>query len=491
MSDKVHLHWGRIIDNYDGTYVYDVKAARQQVALSPQVMDTLHTDGGEAIDKLYALGNSPINPDWNNASNRIPLPMLQSLVDYAVFPCSLPKLGNPLVVRGCIKLLKSITRFGRPSPFSYEYGHLCFRILMLAFDYCVMKLSDTVEDWMTEATQPKNQLLKEGLAPMLSKAVSELIDECIVEGDEGFYSNFTVSLPWTDSYKGPLVDPHDIRALTEILDQDRKHFMIFLRSNYSLRLSALLYTMFQVMHRTPPTLQNRPFIQAFLRVYMRSLLLAPGYPSHWGWQHQYVIAMSKDYQSTSQSLDTEDSKLVIRAYMDRLTILSASSPLHPRVTSPLAAELLQHVLPFVGDGCESLIPPMLCAIIRYMWQDLGENFMEAAPAEVVDACIRLFQHFKHLSELLVRNEGAHASILMAAAQTAFDERITELFGRLLLELFMTGQGSCDDDGPASALTQAFRGMSAAFHQDVAVSDLASRMATSSLLDLISREDFEI
>ncbi|KDN33685.1 hypothetical protein RSAG8_13223, partial [Rhizoctonia solani AG-8 WAC10335] len=28
MSDKVHLHWGRIIDKYDSAYVYDVKAAR-------------------------------------------------------------------------------------------------------------------------------------------------------------------------------------------------------------------------------------------------------------------------------------------------------------------------------------------------------------------------------------------------------------------------------------------------------------------------------
>ncbi|KDN33686.1 hypothetical protein RSAG8_13224, partial [Rhizoctonia solani AG-8 WAC10335] len=408
MSDKVHLHWGRIIDDYDGTYVYDVKAAREQVALSPQVMDALHTDGTKAVDKICALGESSRDPDWNNAANRIVLPLLQSLVDYTVFPCSLHKLGNPLVVRGCIKLLKSITRFGRPSPFSYEYGHLCFRILLIAFDYCVLKLSEHHGDWVTEATQPKNQLLKGGLAPMLSKAVSELIDECIVDGDEGGYSRFIASLPWTDSYTGPLVKPGDIRLLTQLLDEDRKHFLIFLRSNYSLRLSALLYTMFQVMHRTPPTTANRPFVQAFSR-------------------HQYVIDISKEYESTGQRLDTEDSKLVLRAYTDRLTLLSDSSPLHPRATSPLAAELLQYASPLVSDGCETLIPAVVGATMRCISDDLKGNNSEVAPADLVDACIQLFGHLEHLVQHLAeRSEATRGAIVKEAFDAFMDKNLFDI-----------------------------------------------------------------
>ncbi|CAE7155469.1 unnamed protein product [Rhizoctonia solani] len=431
MSEQVHQHWGRVIDTYDGTYLYDVKASRDQLVLSQQVMDELHSDGAKAIDKLCALGKSTGKPDWNNPTNQITLPLLKSLFEYTVFTCSLSKLGNPLVIRGCIKLLKSITRSGKPSPFSYEYGHLCFRILLLAYDYCVLKLTDRHNSWMSQATWPENQLRKEGYGPLLSATVSVLIEQSMVGDDNELYSRFTRSLPWTDSYKGPLIKSQDVCLLAQILDSDWNHLLLFVRSNYALRLSAILYTMIETMHRTPTTRKNRPFIQSCLSVYQKYALLAPESPSHWGWQHDYVIEMSKKYAPKEQKLDAEDSKLVLRAYIDRLTILSDSSPIHPRVTSPFAAELLEYVLTHIGDGCESLIPDAIRATLLCMRGDVGCSIWSELPTDAIcAACIRLFGHIKRLFEYLVqRSEVTRHTILHSALHVLFEKDLISLFVR--------------------------------------------------------------
>ncbi|CAE7109842.1 unnamed protein product, partial [Rhizoctonia solani] len=363
MSGKIHMYWGRVIDTYDSRYVYDPKTPRQHVELSPQATEALQTNGAKAINMLRTLGESSVNN-----RNQITLPLLESLVDFTMFPTSLPMLGNPMVVRGCIKLLESVTRSGKYSTFSYEYGQLCFRILLIAYDYCVLKIANRDDSWMAEAARPENQLLKGGLAPMLSKAASELIDEHVAEADGDFYSGFTLSRTW-DSHTGPLVEPEYVVLLTQIFDEDRSRFLIFMRSNYSLRLNSMFYIMFQVLHRTPPIPNNRAFIQAFSRVYNRHLLLAPGDPFSWG-QHQFAMAVTRKFPQAKQNLDAEDSKLLLRAYTDRLTILSESSLLHKRATAPLAVEYLEYILPLLVAGCEELVPRAIEATTGCMWRDL-------------------------------------------------------------------------------------------------------------------------
>ncbi|CUA76301.1 hypothetical protein RSOLAG22IIIB_12182 [Rhizoctonia solani] len=481
MSDSTHPHWGRIIDDYDGTYVYDPKTAREKVSHSQREMNAFHTIGAEAINRLHVLGESSADPDWNDPSSCVTLSMFKSLVAYTAFPCLLLKLADPFVIRGCIKLLKSITRFGRPSPFSYEYGYLCFRILLLVLDYCFSFVTCEHETWLRNAIKPKNQLLKGGYAPMLSSAVSELIDKYMVGNSGDYYKHFLKPLPWTDWYTTPLIHPQDIRTLTEIIDQDRKHFLIFSRSNYSLRLSALLFTTLQVMHHTPPTPEHDPFVQGFLRVYTRNLLIAPGSPCGWGWQHDYVTQVAREHKSTGQPLDAEDSKLVIRAYTDRLTILSDSSPLHPQATPHLAAELLQYVLPLVGDDCDSLVS-LIRVTIKCMWKDMPDDPEEPVPAEVIDPCLELFENFKNLFETLgKRTDGTGASTLAAAVQALIDENINGLFERLIPDMGSPG----DEDGTSSAVMEARLDFLEALPREGLAGALVARMTANNSTSLVN------
>ncbi|EUC55966.1 hypothetical protein RSOL_148810 [Rhizoctonia solani AG-3 Rhs1AP] len=244
MTDQIHPHWGRLKDNYDDKYVYDTGAIYQQAMFSPRVIEALHDDGTEAIGKLRALGESSEEPDREDPDNQITLLMLHSILQLMPFKCSLTKLGSPLVIRGCIKLMRSIKRLGRPSPFSYEYGYLCFRILNIAFDFCALQLSDRYSSWATEMTQPQYGFLKEGHVPMMSQAISEVLSDCTRELKDPYSPMFFASRHWDDSYTGLLITPDDLVLLGKIMDEDRKHFSIFLRSNYELGLSALMYAMF-------------------------------------------------------------------------------------------------------------------------------------------------------------------------------------------------------------------------------------------------------
>ncbi|CAE7167882.1 unnamed protein product [Rhizoctonia solani] len=486
MSGKKHLHWGRIVDKYDSTYVYDPKTPRQYVELSPQATEAIQTDGAKAINMLRVLGESSLDPDWNDGTSRITLPLLESLLDYTMFPSSLPMLGNPMVIRGCIKLLKSITRSGKCSPFSYEYGHLCFRVLLISYDYCVLKISDRHDGWMTEAAQPENQLLKGGLAPMLSNTVSELIEGRVIVVDGDFYSGFALSRTWGDSHTGPLVEPEYVRLLTQVLDEDRNNFMIFMRSNYSLKLTAIVSVMFQVLQRTPPTRENLVFIQEFSRVYRRCLLFAPGDPSSWGWQHQFAMAVTGKLPLAKQKLDAEESKTLLRVYTDRLTVLSDSS-LYPRATSLFAVEHLGYIVPLLGDGCEELIPPAIHATVGCMCQDMGDNPMADVPDEVLDACIRLFEHFKTLFELLAKRiQVTRGPILTAAMDAILKGKAGSLAPRLLFKLSPNRKGLFERGSPTLSLLNSFRGIASVIGQDPSTADLGLQIAASGFANSMAR-----
>ncbi|KEP45612.1 hypothetical protein V565_255660 [Rhizoctonia solani 123E] len=409
MTDQVHPHWGQIKDQYDSAYIYDIQAAKQQAIFSPCVSDALHADVAETVDKLCALGECSVEADWDNNPNYITLSMLKSVIEHMSFPCSLPTLCNPLAIHGCINLMQSITRFGRPSPFSYEYGYLCFRILVVAYDYCVLLCSERHESWIDEVEQPQNYLLQEGHIPILSRTVSEVIVDCM-NGGTPIYNKFFTWSPWTDNYRGPLITTHYILLLAKILDDDRKHFLIFMRSNYSLRLSALLYTMCEFMHKMPPQSEEHPFLYMFTRIYPRALLLVPDYPFGLNSTHFYIMQLAREYKSTSQVFDAEDSQLVFRAQ------------------------------PLIRDGFEDVLPSVIRATIHCMWEDMVAE--EPVTAELVYRCMQLVHAISHWFDFLKDRTQTAGHRFIQAIDIVIEEELVNFVMRMLLE-------TCPNDGKSS------------------------------------------
>ncbi|CAE6460791.1 unnamed protein product [Rhizoctonia solani] len=432
MTDQVHPYWGQVKDRYDDNYLYDIQVARQQAIFSPCVSVALHDDVAETVDKLSALGQGSAKMDWNNNPNFITLSMLNSVVQHMSFPCSLSALQSPPAIHGCIILMQSITRFGRPSPFSYEYGYLCFRILVVAFDYCVLLCSGRYKSFIEEVQQPQNYLLQEGHIPILSRTVSELIEDGLSETYQvyGKFSNSTC--PWTDNYTGPLITDNHILRLAQLLDIDCKHFLIFLRSNYALRLSAVLYTMCQSVFNPnkDPVSKEDPLIQIFSRIYPRALLLVPNYPFGLNSLHYDAMDLGDEYESTTKFLDAEDSKLVFRAYADRLTVLSGTA-LHSRASTTLALDLLQCIQPIIHNDCEDELPRAIRATVRCMWGDLVAG--ELALKSLVRHSMQLLHAIKHWFDFLIKRVKSAHEKLIEAMDSIIEEELVNFVIRMILE----------------------------------------------------------
>ncbi|CUA75224.1 hypothetical protein RSOLAG22IIIB_11580 [Rhizoctonia solani] len=427
MTDQVHPYWGQVKDRYDDTYLYDIKIARQQAIFSPCVSTALHENVAETVDKLSALGQGSAKMDWDNNPNFITLSMLNSVVQHMSFPCSLAALQSPPAIHGCIVLMQSITRFGRPSPFSYEYGYLC-----------------RYNSFIKETRQPHNYLLQEGHIPILSRTVSELIEDGLSETYQvyGKFSNSTC--PWTDNYTGPLITDNHVLRLAQLLDIDRKHFLIFLRSNYALRLSAVLYTMCQsVFSPNKDPSREDPLIQIYGRIYPRALLLVPNYPFGENSLHYDTMDLDGRHKPTTKFLDAEDSKLVFRAYADRLMVLSGTA-LHSRASTSLALDLLQCIQPIIHDGCEDELPRAIRATVRCMWGDLVAG--ELALKSLVRHSMRLLHAIKHWFDFLIERVKSAYEKLVEAMDSIIEEELVNFVIRMILEA-----GPKNEEAPDSAL----------------------------------------
>ncbi|CAE6457825.1 unnamed protein product, partial [Rhizoctonia solani] len=347
MTDQLHPYWGLVKDHYDSTYVYDIQDAHQSVIFSPCVADALQADVAETVKKLCALGEGSVKVDWDHDPDYITLSMLDSVVQHMSFPGSLPTLCNPVAIHGCISLMQSIKRFGRSSPFSYEYGHLCFRILVVALDYGTLLCSGRYDSWAEEVDQPCDYLLQEGHVPVLSRTVADAIVDSMKDGNH-FSPKYFTPTPWTDDYTGPLVATDYLMILAKTLADDRKHFLIFLRSNYSLRLSGMLYIMWEFMRGIPIGSEDRHFVQTFAQLYHRALFFALDSPFGQGEAHQSILKPYAERKTTKYFFDAEDSQLVFHAYADRLMVLPGTG-LHSRASCTLAIEMLQYIQPLATD----------------------------------------------------------------------------------------------------------------------------------------------
>ncbi|CAE6467223.1 unnamed protein product [Rhizoctonia solani] len=245
------------------------------------------------------------------------------------------------------------------------------------------------------------------------------------------YDKFFIARPWTAGYWGPLITTHHILLLAKILDDDRKHFLIFMRSNYSRRLSALLYTMCELMHEMPSRSEGDPFIHMFTRIYSRALLLAPDYPFGLNSTHYYIMQLAREHKSTSQVFDAEDSQLFFSAYADRLTVLSGTA-LHSRASTTLALNLLQGAQLLICDGFEHVLPLVIRATIQCMWEELVTG--ESVTAELVHRCMQLVHAVSHWFDFLKERTKTAGHRFIEAIDIVIEEELVNLIVRMLLEI---------------------------------------------------------
>ncbi|KDN33894.1 hypothetical protein RSAG8_13011, partial [Rhizoctonia solani AG-8 WAC10335] len=227
MSTQIHPHWGRPLDLYKDSYQLE---AAQQITISAAA----EREGLEAIGLVSQLALDVHERNSRHKSNIITLPLLESILKLTLSPNTLRHLDDPFLFSGCIHLMAMVKPLGKPSPFSYEYGYICFRIAAISLGICMLVGNDLLDKALsTIKANPETELLF-----MLSVSIAQTAQVYIQRGElDG------IDPAWDKLRDGPqganLAIDSDMFLFLETLWKDRILFLQVMKETYSPGLAVL------------------------------------------------------------------------------------------------------------------------------------------------------------------------------------------------------------------------------------------------------------
>ncbi|KAH7337865.1 hypothetical protein B0J17DRAFT_439440 [Rhizoctonia solani] len=269
---------------------------------------------------------------------------LRAIVELVQYPKAYLSLARPSVIGGCIKLLSGVKLGDRFSPFSYEYGFLCFRVLTIVLGMCILHRSNRLENFiqamgMDARTNPRLEILQL-FGHYFSTSLSlEISGGSRTLRDEGHFDwIFGVIKVEGRPNLHPLVRISDIKLLSDILWDDR-------------------YNLIATADQKHATEYMNMFVSAG-----KSLLI---------------------WEGRTRQIDLEDCREVIGAYIDRL------EPRNPLLYEPITVLdgpiLLRALVQFVAPGTEDLLPRILESNVKRIWDEIKAPLEPHKPDVYVDA----------------------------------------------------------------------------------------------------------
>ncbi|CAE7123663.1 unnamed protein product, partial [Rhizoctonia solani] len=134
-----HPRWGLAIEYYPKIYTRDAISAHFCTSLDGNV--SWRTSAIATISDICKLGQTTQANSIQRISSGITLEKLKDLLELTRFPSDFTNFALPSLVEGSITLMSSL----EPTPFSYEYGYLCFRILVFSLNACLIDHGYTLE----------------------------------------------------------------------------------------------------------------------------------------------------------------------------------------------------------------------------------------------------------------------------------------------------------------------------------------------------------
>ncbi|CAE6476550.1 unnamed protein product [Rhizoctonia solani] len=376
MSPPLHPRWGRPIQFYSGLTHADqcaLSVERELAGLQAlQKISRLATEG-----YMLTLEDSELNPDLSTLKSAL---LLTS--DSATFR----HLANPPVISGCIQLMKTINSqsSGVASPFSYEYGCVCFKLLVSALNCCLFKSWNVLDELLATS----NKLPKGANNTMLLARLCKGVVRQIFVGNDERDDDWPMG--WSDSVsrrrKKPLLPKSDISTLLGLLWHDRKLFLQALAQDDPTEcgLSGVFLILSRYVARERDFEQNREWKDINTRVYelaLRYLLVAHGSQRE---PILYIIDLTictNRWPNTSKHLDEDDSRRIATAFIGLM-----SKPSDTFLLSRGPAVLLRFVPHSIDGRALDMLPAILQSVIKNGWL----RIINTKNAEEVKSFVNLF-----------------------------------------------------------------------------------------------------
>ncbi|CAE6372074.1 unnamed protein product [Rhizoctonia solani] len=427
-SIETHPHWGRTINDYHK--VYNCASVLADLEIPPDetgraVRRDMALRAIQQICTIDALDtNRPLN---NELANRITLEKLQCILELTRFSGELDNFALPGLVAGCITLMLSI----KPSPFYFEYGYLCFKILVISLDTCLLKRGrDPTEPLqIPNAYSPHNYL-----ADLWTETA--LLIGAELQG----YSDILIGVP--DMKFGPRNIPHlkvlKLDALLILLHDNQITFTNVLKEADSLGLAGLMYILLKFVENKKADMDEEQYqdklVMPFARILYRYRLFAPEFPFELDTMAKiinYTGLLVRKLCGRPLNVDYGDSRSVLKAYS---TIMKTQES----AKLPECIALTNFAAAFATPGCEDLVAEVIDAAMEVIWKWL---YGPAGPDLLMKMLARLLGE---IHEMLKESELSCANNQLWMDAMLQSILITDLLS-LVLRIILVMPTSCYSD----------------------------------------------
>ncbi|CAE6422308.1 unnamed protein product [Rhizoctonia solani] len=429
MFDATHSRWGRPFDLY--TSSYNLTAAKTRKPITPPA----EAEAVKSISKVVQLGGAAQQPDQDKAE-AVTIQVLESILEMSLCPRTFHHLAVPPLISGCVKLMNTMQVDGRTSPFRYEYGYLCFKIITIAIGVSILQRTENLD--MTVANMESD--VDTELMLILSGHVSRVL-KYEIEANNGTQACGWV-LGWARVQNrprlqlGPLILRADIRSILSILWDDRELFLKTFMITHSPGLSGVIFILWRYLysdslfHDTPPShLLAAPLCE----ILWRYLLVATTD------QIAPLVYINNDLQLTDKAeiwnespkyVNLDDLRIIIQAYIGRM------APIDPRSHGPLEigaiAVLLNFVTKVMQPGVEIFVPSLFGLTLDRIWDALDS--LNAGGQETVGHIGAILSLFGRLVEPLNHTYYANRVAVLELVKTLAERDLLDMIARTMLLL---------------------------------------------------------
>ncbi|CAE6507579.1 unnamed protein product [Rhizoctonia solani] len=413
---SAHPCWGRPLAlYYSSAYDSGNTLLDQKMNHSVTSAVALRTKARTGIQKICDLGErrGALPPGYTKF---VSLSMLESISKLVLLPKALADFAHPTLVSGCIKLMSTIQELGRISPFSYEYGDLCFRILVIALGVCLLERSKLLNSAISN-------MISEPLANpimLLTKHVEHLVqiqfhaEEQILSGNGD------------QEYRiDPLLGIVELPVLLEILYDDRKAFSIALMHTNTLGLAGVMLSLGRCLDKE--TRATYTIVEMYCEVLWR-------YSNASAWDKVATQLLTNRYREEAKStwkptfVDLEDCVTIIRASD------MALAPDDHRIPGPFDVSAIPVIVgfatPLIEPGSEDFIPPLLDATLSCMWNAIAGG--QQPLGKLVDAVRDTFYHISKILSCAARQFSSTEPIHKQIIGASFRNDLFDLTAHLIL-----------------------------------------------------------
>ncbi|CAE6540984.1 unnamed protein product [Rhizoctonia solani] len=420
------LLWGQPLERYANTYGILGAMRREIHGNNPRQL------ARAAVEKIcYYAGSHEASLKPMDVVQKVSLEMLYAVFRMSHDPNTYDLFLSPGLASGCITLM-AVKGDEKASPFRYEYGYLCFRILLFSLGASILtRLGDShlkVVLKLMEDPRYANCAISDIFSAQTAQLLSERMFSATHEADCDWILGWESHLSHPRSAQ--IISRQKAKSLIDVLWEDRVDFLRAMRLTFTPVLAPLLFLnwRYACLENTSASANSDTFRRA-REIHWRCLLVVTSNQDNPVRKITDCFCVSLRFHPGKRSTmfpKSQDSKEILEAYISRLTPTNLA--MYDPLFAPTLPPLLDLVTPNFEISVEDLLPTLFGVTINRLWEVLRVDnctYDDAIlPIALTFEQIRVM--FKLLREKYITRRTL-ALILEQLVQRSFLDLIASLF----------------------------------------------------------------